>query len=81
MLAAFLQGVLNVLGQIVSAAVALLPPSPFVSMTSGGWGEWAGVIGYWLPVDVIVGHSVMILGACAIWYGVRAVLRLARQVG
>ncbi len=78
MITAIINALIGIAGNIVSAAVTVLPDSPF--QFDAPVGEWVGWVNYFVPVGTLVAHMNAILAAALVWYGVRWVLRLGKYI-
>jgi hypothetical protein len=78
-LVTILNGIIEVLYLIASGIVALLPDSPFQfePLELGIFGQ---IIGLVFPVGDMATHMTLILSAFAMYYVVRWLLRLVRQI-
>lgn len=79
MLVAILNGIIEVLYLIASGIAALLPDSPF-HFDQLDLGPFGQIIGLVFPVGDMVTHMTLILSAFAMYYVVRWLLRLIRQI-
>jgi hypothetical protein len=78
-LVAILNGLIEVLYLIASGIAALLPDSPF-QFESLDLGVFGQIIGLVFPVGDMATHMTLILSAFAMYYIVRWLLRLIRQI-
>lgn len=72
--------VLTILDYILQFVLVILPDTPF-EFKQLEWGILGHSIGYFIPVATIISHFIGILTCISIYYGVRYLLRLIRQVG
>lgn len=79
MLVAILNGIIDVLYLIASGIAALLPHSPF-QFKPLDLGVFGQVIGLVFPVSEMATHMTLILSAFSMYYVVRWLLRLIRQI-
>lgn len=74
-----LENLLTILDYIAQFVLMILPDSPF-QFEPIEWGPLGNSIGYFIPVQKILEHFIIILTAIALYMGVRYLLRLIRQV-
>lgn len=70
---------IDVLYSIGSTLMKILPNTPFEFETLK-WGEFGKAVTYFIPVHVMITHFVLILSAILIYYGIRWLLRMIRQI-
>lgn len=75
-----IETLLEFLDIIMYFVLQILPDSPF-QFEPIQWGNVGNSIGYFIPVSSILSHFITILSAITIYYGVRYLLRLIKQVG
>lgn len=76
----FINYLLDLLKNLVSSLVNLLPDSPFQGVDLGVLKDYIGYVNYFFPVHDFVLFLAAYVGAVLVWYGVRWVLRLARYI-
>lgn len=64
---------------IASFVLEFLPDSPF-KFEPIEWGAFGNIIGFFIPVATILLHFTAILTSITIYYGVRYLLRLIKQI-
>lgn len=74
-----IENLLNIIDIIAVFVLGILPDSPF-QFEQIEWGPLGNSIGYFIPVQKILEHFIIILTAIAIYMGVRYLLRLIKQV-
>jgi hypothetical protein len=79
MLSLIVNGLINLVYVIVYAIMALLPETPF-DFRSLSWGNFGIMIGYVFPVNAMFIHMSVIITAFLLYYVVRWLLRMIRQI-
>lgn len=79
MLARILQAVLDLISSFVSGVLGVLPDSPFLGVY-GYLGQWARWISYFIPIAGMFSLLSVYVGAVAVWYGVRWILRFSKYI-
>ena len=70
---------IDILYIIASTLLKILPSTPF-KFEPLEWGEFGKAVTYFIPVHVMITHFVLLLSAILIYYGIRWLLRLIRQI-
>lgn len=79
MLTNIINGLIDILVFIMDAVLMLLPDTPF-QFEQFDWGPFGSAIGFIFPIHGMVTHTAALLTAFAIYYSVRWILRVIRQV-
>lgn len=79
MLTNIVNALIDIIVVIANGALLLLPDTPF-KFEPLEWGEWGTAIAYVFPISGMATSLALILSACLVYYAVRALLRLIRQV-
>ena len=74
-----INNLLTLLDLIAQFALFLLPNTPF-KFEQVEWGIFGNVVGYYIPVAKILQHFIVILTAISIYYGIRYLLKMIKQV-
>lgn len=79
-----MDSLINWLNGIASAAILLLPESPFSELSiatfPGAFGDVMGWINYFVPIGAMLGIMTTYLVAVLAWYTVRWILRVAQYI-
>jgi hypothetical protein len=79
MLVSLLNGLISVVSFIGQGVLLLLPDTPF-QFEPLGWGDFGTLVGVIFPISTMVQHFISILSAILIYYAIRSLLRLIKQV-
>lgn len=79
MLVKITNGLIDLLTMILNALLLLLPDTPF-TFTSFDWGPLGDAIGFVFPVASMATHLAALLTAFGLYYGIRWILRIIRQI-
>lgn len=79
MLVELLNGLVNVLYIIAYGLTFLLPVTPF-SFEVIEWGEFGKALGLIFPIESMLKHFAVLLSAILIYYAIRWILRMIRQI-
>lgn len=74
-----IENIVTIFDIIAQFVLLILPDSPF-TFEPVEWGMFGDILGFFIPVSTIIQHFLGILMAISIYYGVRYLLRLIRQV-
>lgn len=79
MLVSIINGLLSILQFIASGLTFLLPETPF-DFSGLTWGPFGEAVGLIFPVSAMGIHMTTILSAFGIYYVIRWLLRIIRQI-
>lgn len=76
-----LNGLISLLGSVLSAVLFILPDSPFQSLTvENDVVSVLAKVNYFLPLDYIMGINAALISCVLLWYGVQMVFRWIKMV-
>lgn len=75
-----IENLLTILDYIAQFVLFILPNTPF-DFEPVEWGPFGDIVGFFIPVSKILNHFVSILVSIGLYYAVRYLLRIIRQVG
>lgn len=79
MLINIVNGLISIIYLIVGAILGLLPDTPF-DFGQLSWGSFGDLIGLIFPVQSMFDHMTVILTAFLLYYVIRWLLRIIRQI-
>jgi len=74
-----IENIAEIFDLIATFILMILPNTPF-EFERINWGIFGDIIGFFIPVATLITHFLGILTAISIYYGVRYLLRLIKQV-
>lgn len=80
MLVELLNGLVTVLYIVAFALTVLLPQTPFKFEDRVEWGPFGHSVGAVFPLEAMVAHFIILLAAFGLYYAIRWLLRVIRQV-
>lgn len=76
-----INGLISLLGGVLSLVLAILPNSPFQSLTvENDVISVLSKVNYFLPLDYIMGINAGLITCVLLWYGVQIVFRWVKMV-
>lgn len=76
----FLNGIIDVLGSLISLIFSILPPSPFKLISNSPIAEYLPTLNFFIPIAEIIAITQVWLTAIGVYYIYQIVLRWIKAI-